>query len=606
MPEELVENQGPKEASDSDSASQKAPAVPRADNIQETGSPSPLSTDVTVDQNKAPSPELKTQTPDGPCNQADGVTLAEPADVQTPPIVSQAVQDLNNSRTEPQESETRTPDKPSEKSLFGSLIWHSILVLSLATVVIWGGMSFIGDEPYHWTALVLTLLTLLAAVPTVKFFSLPSRAGLSCLGLTLALAITSMYDPNAHIIPGVGFPAVFSLILFVTWLLVLWAVWRAYGTSKPGVAILLTAVLAYPLLGSGLSLYNCLSGFFSGSEYPDLTISSLNHSPAFVTGVLSAAPVIWPQAVMAILIPLIAAILVIHRQITRITTKKSPRHLAGFCLGLCFIILLIPGFLSFSPLSDNSSLAKGLRDITPDAEFNYTTRTQKAQPAAAAVGAAAETKTPAEPAQAALETQTPQAETAQAVAASVPLPPNTPPTDTDTQEAATSAAAPPDAQSTPAAAPTAENTQTQQAADGSEAAAATAPPETPAASDETGTAASVPVVQAAPDSTADQEESTAVVVASESQAAAPAATPVSDDTQIPEGFETLKAESDKQKATEQARIEFINRLTEQNEILEKENAELSQRIKVLEAQNELYKERLSFSDQLLHNLSQNR
>jgi hypothetical protein len=583
--------------------------------------------DLPTSKNAAP-PEAESPT-SSPNALGDSKNQAAPG----PTFVSQAVQDLANDQDGPNDFNAlkTAPNNPGDqtqrKSLLKSAGWFSLYVLCLLVMAFWAAVSFIHEAPYHWSALVLALATLLVSIPTWRFLSLPTRATMAGLGLTLALTLTSLYNPESEILPGLSFPALWVVTLFLAWLVVFTFVWRKYGREKPGLGILLSFALLYPLLGGALNLFQAIAGFWSGADGPSLTLASVNSSPLQATDKLPAF--LWPQAIMAILIPLLASLLAFRTQLSRLLTRKAPFTLAPFYAGLAFLFLLVPSFLAFTPLSQGASLAKNVRGLW-GAEFWHSTLPAKGAKAPAATPAAA--KTPEPPATApAIAEGTPAPTTdAPALAEGTPAPTTDAPAlaegaPTPAADAATNA--PTDAKDAkvetapgdPAKTPEPAATEGQDGVKGESPAEPAAAPKTEPAP--TATKAAIPLAAPAKDSapTAAKSEPTSTAAKTEPAPTAaksdptktvePAAgaTPADGDPDASTLLVSPGEASDEtladEEAMSQARSEFIQRLTEENEALEKENDDLSRQNALLKNENELLKERLNFSDQLLHNLT---
>jgi hypothetical protein len=480
----------------------------------------------------APSPK------DAPVATEPGQPLNSP-----PTFVSQAVQDLANGEggsTEPSAQPETTLDKEAKietptKSPVKTLAWLALFSLCLGVMVFWSAFAFVHNEPYFYQGLILTLAIVLVSVPTFRFFSLPHRATLAGIGLALALTLTSLYNPEANLFPGISFPALWAFCLLLAWFAVLWAIWRVFGRDKPGVAIFLTCALVYPFLSSGLTLFHGIVSFWSGAEEPRVTLANLNQSPVQITKIMPTF--LWPQAIMAILIPLIAALLAFRTQLTMFLTKKVKVSLAPFFAGLAFLILLVPSYLAFTPLSQGTALAKNVRGLYPDADFFYSSRHAPAN-LTAAMAAATTVKATTPP--------TADQATAAPLATESPTPP--------TPEAATLPAAD---QATP---PIAE------------------------------AAAAVAATQANPSMEATENS------------------PAASSDQAPEVAPTVTAEAtDKGAASQvpssQDQAAVIGSLTSENQALKRDNDALNQQVQVLRNENELLRERLAFSDQLLRNLT---
>ncbi|MDR2141230.1 MAG: hypothetical protein LBR11_05460 [Deltaproteobacteria bacterium] len=515
-------------------------------------------------------------------------------------IISQAAQDLANGRDQMRDLNT-LGDQPKvgpaqKKSPVKTMGWFLLYILSLFILVFWSAISFIHDTPYAWSGLVLALATLLVSIPTFHFISLPARASLAGIGLALALALTSLYNPEAQMVPGLSFPILWATTLILAWIVVFWVVWRSYGREKPGIAILLSFALFYPILGSGLSLFHSLSLILTGTEGPDLTLAALNRSPARVTQTLPTF--LWPQALMGLLIPLLAALFAFKAQLAKLLRKKPPLHFAPFFYGLAFLILLIPGFLAFRPLSENTELARGIRGVYRDADFYYSTNRSESQKATA--GSPAET-TPAE---------VEKVEPSPIESAQVESSPATPAPSAETKvEPVTSEPAPPaDAKVKPATSEPAPPAETKVESTTSEPtppaetkvqpALAVNPEEPKPVENNQDQASSAPegatptaAKTAEPNKASVEPKPGEDVAAEDSSSAVLVVEPTGD------------ANQEEEKARDLARSELIQRLSEENDNLEKANAELNRKLNLLQNENQLLRERLDFSDQLLNNLT---
>ncbi|MDR1607433.1 MAG: hypothetical protein LBT38_03390 [Deltaproteobacteria bacterium] len=567
-----------------------------------------MSLDVTKSEEPIPSDSVAADPTENPTINVDPVapTPDNASPLESPKFVSQAVRDLANSPDpldevdkDMSDNPPQTPIKPSPAKSLG---WFLLYALSLFVVVFWAVISFIHDVPYHWPAIILAVATLIVAIPTYHFFSLKTRTGLATIGLSLALTLTSIYDPQTTIFPGVSFPVLWSAVLILAWVLLFWIAWSSFGRDKPGIAILLTCALIYPLLGSGLSLFHSVSSFFSGAESQNLTLNALNHSPFWITERLPSF--LWPQAIMALLIPLIGAIVAFKTQLSVIFKKKIVSFAPSF-FGLALLILLAPGFLAFTPLSENSALANSLRAVYPDAKFWLDSRPQAKKAA-----------TPAKPLAAKPKTGTAQT----LVAANLAKP----------EETKAPLASPTATEIAPPATPTATETTPIETAPSEPASAETAGPvdQTATPSEAAPTVATEPQPQesspvtapVSPDPSPESGEPVAdapeitpqkTTEESKSEEQAPAADnntsaetdPGSTVLLVSPDPTAQNAQDNQEDVDALARSEFYQRIVDENEILERENNDLSRRLALLQNENEILRERLEFSDQLLKNLT---
>ncbi|MDR0550252.1 MAG: hypothetical protein LBI10_12730 [Deltaproteobacteria bacterium] len=578
----------------------------------------------------APTPSGENVPTNSPPAEAN---LDEAKEEPAPPIVvSQAVKDLNNNQAMPNPSESTKPQPI--RPLISTIAWTLLYVLSLGIMALWAAFATIKDAPYFFQALVLTTVTLLVSIPTWRFLGLPQRATLAGIGLSLALTLTSLYNPEADIFPIFSFSSLWAFTTLLAWFAVLWTVWRIFGGHQLGLAILLTCALVYPFLGSGLSIIKAFFGLWSAGTAPSLTLANLNQSPTQITKVMPNF--LWPQAIMAILIPLLAALAAFRTQLAQFLTKNASISLAPFFAGLAFLIIIVPGYLAFTPLSQDTTLAKNVRGLYPEADNYYSTSNVKAplpvETTAQEASVPSATLTPSAGVTTPAETAPPSAESPQTPPSPASLSPADQTTGIEPSGAKTdqtTGSEPSETDLTKGSEPSATDLTTDSASTETKADPTSL---TPVVATVNGPQTTGEPTQPSPDQpeakTSPQGAETAITSAtpaSQETKEAGATPALTKDGQTPLAAKSApKAPSDPaastvlikqeapptsdqaltdEEATREARSELFQRLNEENLALEKENDELDRQLALLKTENEFLRERLAFSDQIIHNLT---
>jgi hypothetical protein len=159
----------------------------------------------------------------------------------------------------------------------------------------------------------------------MKTFHARTRAGLAGLGAALGLAVCSLYNPDALFLPGIPLALIWLLILTVTWIWLIIAILRNEDLRKNKVALILSAILVYPLLAP---IFAFLDGFIVNSiPISDFSLKYLNESPQFLT--LHLPWFFWPQTFRAFLIPSLAAVFLLKDQLSYKKVLNGQRHLGA-------------------------------------------------------------------------------------------------------------------------------------------------------------------------------------------------------------------------------------------------------------------------------------
>ncbi|MDR0620945.1 MAG: hypothetical protein LBJ61_03600 [Deltaproteobacteria bacterium] len=326
----------------------------------------------------------------------------------------------------PKEKVKKTKPAPVVSSAPRGYRWFFVHLLSLVGLVAWAVCSFISSEPYRWEAALIALAVVLLTVPTVRIFHVRTRAGLAGLGAALGLAVCSLYDPNAYLLPGLPMAFVWLIILTIVWVWLVTAIVRNKDLRKNKVALVLPALLLYPLLGP---IFAAVDGLFAQAiPISDFSLKYLNESPVFLTSMMPWF--FWPMTFMAFLIPPLAAIFLLKDQLSYRKTEPERYHLGALWLSLAGFVVLIYSFFSLAPITEEyPDTVKAVRDLWPAAAQYQETQ-------AAKVAAAERISRPiAKPApKPAAEPTGPAPETA-AEAATEPAPDTVPEAATATEEA---------------------------------------------------------------------------------------------------------------------------------------------------------------------------
>ncbi|MDR1111045.1 MAG: hypothetical protein LBP92_10220 [Deltaproteobacteria bacterium] len=325
-----------------------------------------------------------TNTPDGDLGLAPDSGLDQDLSLDAPDLepspahsgpnlqMSQAVKDLE-SLDEAELSKpaslgdglTASPEKAGPSPEARGYQWFFVHLLGLLGLIAWAAGAFLASLPYRWEAALIALAVAVLTIPTMRTFHVRTRAGLAGLGAALGLAVCSFYDPDAQFLPGVPLALVWLLILAITWLWLVVAVFRNESLRKSRLALALSIVLIYPLLAPVFAILN--SFVFNSLPIESFDLQILNESPGFLSK--STPWLVWPQAFMAFLVPPLAAVFLIRDQIiTYRISKPGQRHLGALWLSLAGFVVLVYSLLSFSPLAeDYPNLANSIRNMWPAA-----------------------------------------------------------------------------------------------------------------------------------------------------------------------------------------------------------------------------------------------
>ncbi|MDR1309635.1 MAG: hypothetical protein LBL95_07050 [Deltaproteobacteria bacterium] len=243
--------------------------------------------------------------------------------------------------------------------------WFFVHLLGLLGLIAWAAGAFLASLPYRWEAALIALAVAVLTIPTMRTFHVRTRAGLAGLGAALGLAVCSFYNPDAQFLPGVPLALVWLLILAITWLWLVVAVFRNESLRKSRLALALSIVLIYPLLAPVFAILN--SFVFNSLPIESFDLHILNESPGFLSK--STPWLVWPQAFMAFLVPPLAAVFLIRDQIiTYRISEPGQRHLGALWLSLAGFVVLVYSLLSFSPLAeDYPNLVSSIRNMWPAA-----------------------------------------------------------------------------------------------------------------------------------------------------------------------------------------------------------------------------------------------
>ncbi|MDR2302160.1 MAG: hypothetical protein LBF38_08995 [Deltaproteobacteria bacterium] len=252
--------------------------------------------------------------------------------------------------------------------------WFLVHLLSLLGLLAWTITSFLSALPYRWEAALITLAVILLTVPTMKTFHVRTRAGLAGLGAALGLAVSSLYDPNIFLLPGLPLAFVWLIILTVTWIWLIAAIIRNQDLRKNKVSLVLSALLLYPLLAPIFAIVDGL--VVSGMPVSEFSLNYLNQSPVFLTQYLPWF--FWPQAFMAFLIPPLAAIFLLKDQLGYKKTDPEKYHLGALWLSLAGFVVLIYSVFSIQPISeDYPGLVNSVRGLWPAAKEYHESQVAK-------------------------------------------------------------------------------------------------------------------------------------------------------------------------------------------------------------------------------------
>ncbi|MDR1676949.1 MAG: hypothetical protein LBS44_00995, partial [Deltaproteobacteria bacterium] len=298
----------------------------------------------------------------------------EPASTKdNSPLKSQAVKDLENLDPSAQsDSEVSPPvrpivkDKPAKKDSneprgYG---WFFVHLFSLLGLVAWAVSAFLTSLPYRWEAALIALAVIVLTIPTMKTFHVRTRAGLAALGAAIGLAVCALYNPDTLLLPGVPLAFVWLLILSITWIWLIVSILRHEDLKKNKVALILSAILIYPLLAPIFAIVDGL--IINSLPVSDFTLKYLNESPEFLTIYLPWF--FWPQTFMAFLIPPLAAVFLLRLQLRNKKQANGKYHLGALWLALAGFVVLIFSLFSLKPISeDYPSLVTSIRDLWPAA-----------------------------------------------------------------------------------------------------------------------------------------------------------------------------------------------------------------------------------------------
>jgi hypothetical protein len=252
--------------------------------------------------------------------------------------------------------------------------WFFVHFLSLLGLVAWSISSFIQSQPYRWEAVLITLAVIVLTIPTMRTFHVRTRAGLAGLGAALGLAVCSLYDPDTLLLPGVPLAFAWLLILTATWFWLIWAILRNEDMRKNKVALVLSALLLYPLLAPIFALVDGL--LVKGLPISDFTLKYINESPEFLTIFLPWF--FWPMTILAFLIPPLAAIFLLKDQLSYKKTDPDQYHLGSLWLALAGFVVLIYSIFSINPIAeDYPNMVSSIRNLWPAASQYQETQAAK-------------------------------------------------------------------------------------------------------------------------------------------------------------------------------------------------------------------------------------
>ncbi|MDR2461244.1 MAG: hypothetical protein LBE38_10810, partial [Deltaproteobacteria bacterium] len=277
--------------------------------------------------------------------------------------VSQAVQDLAGMDEETLK-ESKAAKKPSKKKPepekgIRAHIWQLFLILNQFFLVLWVVGSIIRNRPYALISVALVILILLLSFQAFHFLKIQTKAALAFLGSSLALAITSLHNPDINLVFFVPLTIIWGLILLGLWIYCFISTCKTVTFQRKKTLIILSIFFAYTLLG----LLAGLISFFSGST--TIKLDNLNNSPAVIGTVLPW--LLKPSFFFAIILPLVSAVFFFRYQIKTLSSANTgTKHAAGVFLGLASIFLMIFGFMGLQGATENlPGVAASLKKLVP-------------------------------------------------------------------------------------------------------------------------------------------------------------------------------------------------------------------------------------------------
>jgi hypothetical protein len=274
--------------------------------------------------------------------------------------VSQAVQDLADlDEGQLKELKDRKDEKGGSGSSLKDHVWMFLLVLSEIFLIFWIIGTFLDNRPYRGLSVPLVALAMLVSFPVPKWIRVPTKAAVAFLGVAMAFLVTSLHDPNVHIIPALHISLVWALALAALWVTVLVAVLRIFIYKGRKASTVMIVLLLYTAVG----LVSALGGYFGGSAAEGFTFSYLNNSPVGLTD--SLPWFIEPAMFFNVLLPLAAALVFFRYEIRVLSDPAvATKHHAGLFLGLGCVILALAGFMFNLTTGDHlPGLASSIREI---------------------------------------------------------------------------------------------------------------------------------------------------------------------------------------------------------------------------------------------------
>jgi hypothetical protein len=199
----------------------------------------------------------------------------------------------------------------------------------------------------------------------MKYFHVRTRAGLAGLGAALALVLCSLYDSNAQFLPGIPMAIVWVFILMLTWFWLIAAIWRNRDLKNNHVSLVLSALLLYPIIAPVVALTKTFS--LGGPGLAGFSINVLNESPEFLTNMLPLFiwPQTFLAFLIPLLA---AFFLLKDQISAFRASEPGSKHLGGLWLSLAGLVVLVFSFLSFPQVSsDYPSVTAFLKGLWPTA-----------------------------------------------------------------------------------------------------------------------------------------------------------------------------------------------------------------------------------------------
>ncbi len=345
------------------------------------------------------------------------------ADGKTPK--SQALLDIEADAAEGSGPESKkyasSKTAPQNLASIARFRWIILLVLSLASLVIWTAEAQLSDRPYKLVALGYLVVSLILTIPTMKFLRVPTRGALAALLWAGTFLISAFQGPDETLfgkIPA-ALPWGGLLVLILIWAAV--AVWRKVGRYKV-IDIILGLIILYAALSPLLALVDNITA----GNVLSLKFQTLNASPAFITRHLPWF--MWPMTVVLALVLPLCAIFALWDQCS-VLKRRGARHGGDFFLALAFLLIIPYGFLSYDKaVSEMPEIARDIRAINPLVSVSPASELNIAAPAPVpAPETIEETAPPAEqpaeptaPAVPEVEAPAPTAESPESPAPSIP------------------------------------------------------------------------------------------------------------------------------------------------------------------------------------------